>query len=132
MFTLSGIREAHSKVKSGADYPAFVQEIIKMGVAGYETHVKDGKTVYFGANNYRIESGPKYDQLIINSEPDSETFKKDLKLHQDGKTNFTTFCNDAAGSGVEKWVVNLNHMSCTYLDKNGNVLLVESIPAGKM
>ena len=130
MFTLNGIREAHSKVKSGADYPAYVQEIIKMGVAGYETHVKDGKTVYFGTNNYRMESGPKYDQLIINNEPDAETFKKDLKLHQNGKTNFTTFCNDAARSGVEKWVVNLNHMSCTYLDNNGNVLVVESIPTG--
>ena len=128
MFTLNELKVAHSKVKSGADYPAYVKEIIKQGVTEYETYVKDGKTVYFGVNNYHIESGPKYEPLVVNSTSDTEAFKKDLKSHQEGKTDYITFCAEAAHAGVEKWVVNTDHMSCTYLDKNGNVIVVESIP----
>jgi len=129
MFTINELKTVHSKVKSGADYPAYVREIIKMGVTGYETYVEDGNTIYFGVNNYRIASGPKYDALVVNGKSDREAFKKDLKAHQESKTNFPRFCFDAAQSGVEKWVVNITAMTCTYFDKNEQILVVESIPA---
>jgi uncharacterized protein YbcV (DUF1398 family) len=128
MFTINEVKTAHAKVKSGADYPAYVQEIIKMGVTGYETYVKNGNTIYFGANNYRIESGPKYDTLVVSGKSDQQVFKRDLKSHQEGRTNFPRFCDDAAHAGVEKWVVNMASMTCTYLDKSGKIIMVESIP----
>jgi len=37
MFTVKEIQEAHAKVKSGADFPKYIQEIKKMGVTGFET-----------------------------------------------------------------------------------------------
>jgi len=129
MFTLNELKAAHSKVKSGADYPDYVREIIKMGVTGYETYVDNGNTIYFGDHGYRIESGPKYDSLTVNGKSDQETFKRNLLEHQKGSTNFPAFCIDAAHSGVEKWVVNTGSMTCTYYDKNGTVLVTESIPA---
>ena len=129
MFTINELKTAHSKVKSGADYPAYVQEIIKMGVTGYETYVQDGNTIYFGVDNYRIESGPKYGALVVSERSDREVFKRDLKTHQEGRTNFPRFCADAAHAGVEKWVVDMAAMTCTYLDKNGKMVVVESIPA---
>lgn len=36
MFSINQIEEAHSKVKSGIDFPNYVQDIIKIGVTGYE------------------------------------------------------------------------------------------------
>ena len=129
MFTINELKTAHSKVKSGADYPAYVREIIKMGVTDYETYVEDGNSIYFGADKYRIESGPKYNALAVNGKSDQAAFKRDLKAHQEGKTNYPRFCFDAAQSGVEKWVVNMAAMTCTYFDKNGQILVVESIPA---
>jgi uncharacterized protein YbcV (DUF1398 family) len=128
MFTIDQIKSAHAKVISGADYPAWVREIIKIGVTGYETYVKDGNTVYSGADNYSIVSGPKYDTLVVNEKSDAEAFKRDLKAHQEGKTSFSGFCYDAAHSGVEKWVVSMAAMTCTYMDKNGQILVIESIP----
>ena len=128
MFTIDELETAHAKVKSGADYPAYVREIIKMGVTGYETYVKDGNTIYFGDNSYCIESGPKYEALVVNGKSDQEVFKRDLKSHQDGRTNFPRFCADAAHAGVEKWMVNIAALTCTYFDKNGQILVVESIP----
>ena len=57
MFTLERIKAAHSKVKSGADFPAYVQELIVLGVINYETYVADGHTDYFGKNGFTISSG---------------------------------------------------------------------------
>ena len=37
MFTVKEIHEAHAKVKSGADFPKYIQEIKKMGVKSFET-----------------------------------------------------------------------------------------------
>ena len=37
MFTIQQIKEAHSKVKSGADFPKYVHDIIALGVTSYET-----------------------------------------------------------------------------------------------
>lgn len=129
MFTIDQLKSAHSKVKSGADYPHYVQEIIRLGVSGYETYVEDGNTIYSGIEKERIESGPKYKRIIINEKSDKDKFQADLKSHQEGKTNFHTFCLDAAHSGVEKWIVNMTAMTCTYLDKAGKILVVETIPA---
>jgi hypothetical protein len=47
MFTIEQIKAAHSKVKSGTDFPAYVQELIALGVTGYETYVADGHTGLF-------------------------------------------------------------------------------------
>jgi uncharacterized protein YbcV (DUF1398 family) len=128
MFTLEQIKEAHGKVKSGADFPVYIQDLKKLGVSHYETFVIDGHTNYYGANDYKITSPPKYDTLVLAKTSDKEKFKLDLMVHQSGKTDYPTFCNDAAKSGVEKWVVVMDKMTCSYFDLSGNKLLVEEIP----
>jgi uncharacterized protein YbcV (DUF1398 family) len=65
---------------------------------------------------------------MINDVPNLEQFKSDLKAHQQGKTDYPTFCRDCAKSGIEKWIVSMNQMTCTYYDKAGNDLLTEIIP----
>jgi uncharacterized protein YbcV (DUF1398 family) len=128
MFTVEYIEQAHKKVKSGADFPKYIQEIKKMGVKGFETWVKDSHTDYFGENNFSAKSKSKYDELIISDTCNKEKFKTQLKEHQQGKTDYFTFCKDCAAAGIEKWVVNLDEMTCTYYDKIGNAILVEQIP----
>jgi uncharacterized protein YbcV (DUF1398 family) len=51
MFTIEQVKAAHSKVRSGADFPAFIQDIKKLGVTYYETFVSDGHTDYYGSND---------------------------------------------------------------------------------
>ena len=128
MFTVEQIKAAHSKVKSGADFPAYIQDIKKLGVTFYETFVTDGHTDYSGANDYKTSSVAKYDSLTIAPVSNIEQFKTDIKAHQQGKTDYPTFCNDCAKSGIEKWAVCMDKMTCTYYDKAGNEILVEQIP----
>lgn len=128
MFTVEQINTAHRKVKSGAEFPAYIQEIKKLGVTYYETFVSDGHTDYFGANDYTTSSSAKYDALHVTDVSNIEQFKIDIKAHQEGKTDYPTFCNDCAKAGLEKWAVCMNKMTCTYFDKAGNEMLVEQIP----
>ena len=128
MFTVEQIKAAHSKVKSGADFPAYIQGIKKLGVTYYETFVSDGHTDYFGANHYKTTAPPKYTELTIAETSNVQQFNVDLKAHQQGKTDYLTFITMCATCGIEKWAVRMDRMTCTYYDKAGNEILTEQIP----
>jgi len=128
MFTVEQIELAHEKVKSGADFPKYIQEIKQMGVTAYETWVNDSHTEYFGKNDYQTKSLPQYENLTITDSSNSEKFSQYLKNHQHGETNYFTFCRQCAETGIEKWFVSLDEMTCTYYDKVGNKILEEQIP----
>lgn len=128
MFTVEKIEKAHEKVKSGADFPNYINEIKKMGVLIFETWVSDSHTEYFGDHNYKVKSEAKYPELIISDKSQKGKFIDYLKAHQQGQTDYFQFCKDCAETGIEKWLVHLDNMTCTYYDKTGNEILVEHIP----
>jgi uncharacterized protein YbcV (DUF1398 family) len=128
MFTVDQIKAAHSKVKSGADFPAYIREIKAMGVTHYESYVIDGHIDYHGSMDYIAKVPAKYETIDIADSLDAEKFKAELKAHQEGKTDYLTFIRMCAAYGVEKWEVCMDKMTCTYYDKAGNEVLVEGIP----
>jgi uncharacterized protein YbcV (DUF1398 family) len=128
MFTIDKIKEAHAKVKSGTDFTRYVQELANLGIADYTTYVKDGNTEYAGKNGYTIQSGSKYPLLDLAKKSNSEQFRHYLQIHQQGQTGYTTFCKHSAETGVEKWTVDLNAMTCSYFDSAGQTILTEQIP----
>jgi uncharacterized protein YbcV (DUF1398 family) len=128
MFTAEQIKAAHSKVKSGADFPAYIQEIKALGVSHYEAFVADGHIHYHGKNQHTATTPAKYEPIIIAETPQIDAFKEGLVAHQQGKTDFLTFIKMCATFGVEKWAIHMERMSCIYYDKAGNEVLVEVIP----
>lgn len=129
MFTIAQIKEAHSKVKSGADFPAYIQDLILLGVQGYDTFVSDGHMEYFGADNFRVAETNTYGNIVIAPLANKERFIEFLVMHQDGQTDYPTFCNHAAKCGIAKWSVNIIEMTCTYFDLSGSAVLIEKIPS---
>lgn len=128
MFTAEQIKAAHSKVKSGADFPSYIKEIKALGVTHYEAYVTDGHIDYHGASNYAAKIPAKYATLVIAGTVEREEFKAALIAHQRGQTDFLTFIKLCASFGVEKWKVCLDKMTCTYYDKEENEILTEQIP----
>lgn len=128
MFTIEQIKAAHEKVKSGADFPNYIKEIKSLGVTHYETFVIDGHIDYYGENNYKITMPAKYPPLVISEKPYTAEFKKELMAHQQGKTDYLTFIKMCAETGVSKWEINMERMTCTYFDQNLNEILLEPIP----
>jgi uncharacterized protein YbcV (DUF1398 family) len=128
MFTLSQIQAAHAHVKSGADFPAYIQALKQLGVLRYETSVVDGHTTYVGVS-HEVSSPTTDTHRTITSPSQPTAFKTNLKNHQEGKTDYRTFCEQCAETGIEKWKVSLESMTCTYVDCNNNEVLVEAIPS---
>jgi len=128
MFTVDQIEKAHSKVKSGAEFPKYIKEIKEIGVTAFETWVADSHTEYVGKDNFRTKSKPKYTEITIASISDKIKFQEYLKIHQKGETDYFTFCKHCAETGIEKWIVDLDTMTCTYYDKIQTKILVEIIP----
>ena len=128
MFTVEEIKTAHSKVKSGADFPSYIKEIKALVVTHYEAYVSDGHIDYHGANNYTANVPAKYGSLVVSNTSKGEEFKEALIAHQQGRTDFLTFIKMCATFGIEKWAICMDRMSCTYYDKAGNIILVEEIP----
>lgn len=128
MFTVEQLRDAHGKVKSGADFPAYIQDIKALGVTYYEAYVSDGHINYHGPNDFTAKVPAKYDPLVIADTPDIDEFKAGLMAHQQGKTDFLTFISMCATNGIEKWVISIEKMTCIYYDKAGNTVLTEEIP----
>ena len=128
MFTVEQIELAHSKIKSGAEFPNYIQEIKEIGVTAFETWVTDSHTRYFGKDGFTTKSNPKYDELAIANHIDKEKFSQYLKIHQKGETDYNTFCKHCAQTGIEKWIVDLEKMTCIYYDKTEKEILVEIVP----
>ncbi|MBB6330826.1 uncharacterized protein YbcV (DUF1398 family) [Chryseobacterium sediminis] len=128
-FTIEDIKTEHQKVKSGADFPAYIQAVKKLGVSNYTTYVSDGNTQYFDLENQSVQTGSKYSPLTVSESLNLENFKQRLKLHQQGGTDYMTFCNDCAENGIQGWKMDLNAMTCTYFDQNENDVLTEQVPS---
>jgi len=129
MFTIEEIEKANSKVKSGTDFPKLVQELIGLGIKTNNIYVSDGHAEYFGSDGYNLKTAANYPSQEIAKKSDGEKFKNYLKIHQQGQTDYPTFCRHSAETGVEKWTLDFEKMTCTYFDKTGNELLVEQIPS---
>lgn len=127
MFTIDQIHEAFSKVKSGADFPQFVQDLKNIGVTHYDNYVSNGNTKYYGLNGFELDGSARYTEIQVNNLSSSEHLRHAISIHQNGQTDYPTFCVQAADAGVEKWTIHILEMSVTYVDKNGTKLTVEPI-----
>ncbi len=129
MFTVEQIKAVHARtVKTGADFPRYISEIAILGVRYYATYVRDGHTDYSGADDYRVSSPAVYAEQTISAGSDPDSFKKALQAHQQGHSDYLTFCRQCAAYGMEKWAVCLEKYTCTYFDLHGWEVLVEQIP----
>jgi uncharacterized protein YbcV (DUF1398 family) len=128
MFTIDQIKAAHATVKSGADFPAYVQMLKKIGLTHYDMLVKNGQGIYFGANSFKVEGTAVYPEKIIADTASGAALKHIISIHQQGHTDYLTFCQQAADAGVEKWTTYVTGAKVVYYDKRGNELLTEPIP----
>ena len=128
MFTLEQIKAAHAKTKTGADFPQYVQDMKQLGVNRYEHYLTDGHVTYFGISDETLSADPKWDRRTISEEASGEKTQQFLRAHQKGLSDYPTICIQLAGTGVEKWIVDMQKMTCVYYDTSGNELLVEKIP----
>ena len=128
MFTLEQLVSAHAKVKSGKDFPMYVQEIKGLGLAYYDFFVTDGHSEYVASSGEMIASLATYTSKAIASTPKADALRHTIAIHQQGQTDFETFCQQAADAGVHYWRTDAVNLACIYVDMAGNEVVNEPIP----
>lgn len=128
MFTLQQIKTAHARVKSGADFPNYIQEIKSYGLKKYVFSVVNGATTYYGESGHQVMAPAIYEPQTINPIASSAELSHIIRIHQEGKTDFLTFCRQAAEAGVKQWVIDTERMLCVYEDIDGRQMIAEPIP----
>ncbi|MDF2804105.1 MAG: Phage envelope protein [Anaerocolumna sp.] len=125
-FTIQAIHEAH-KLYTGPDFPKLIREFKLMGMVSNVYNLENGIITYSNdvgeciqekgiAMNFEIEKIADYDLAI-----------KALRSNQEGETDFAMFCIEIAKAGIYKWVSDLRDMTCSYFDKNDNLIIEEYI-----
>ena len=127
MFSLEQINHAHDRKGSAATLPAYVRALKSIGVETYTSYLSDGHSAYSGRDGYTVESPALHEQLTIADTSNREQFLEHLDLHNQQKTTYMEMSRGLAESGIEKWTVDTNAMTMTFLDKAGKVMLIEAI-----
>ncbi|WP_367752705.1 DUF1398 domain-containing protein [Flavobacterium sp. WC2430] len=128
MFTLEQIKQAYDKVQTESDFAIYIQELIHLGIKGYDTIVSDSRVVYYSDTDYEVSTDKKYEPLYIAPTGNKERFIECLVMHESGQTDYFTFCQQAAQCGIAKWRIDIIEMTCTYLTTAGDALIIEKIP----
>ncbi len=128
MFTLSQITTAQEKTRTGSDFPQYAKDLRSLGITRFVTWVRDSHTDYSASDGYSLSSPAMYTEKTISGNVQPAKFRDYLLAHQQGQSDYSTFCDHCAETGVEKWVVDLHEMTCTYFDQAGNEVLTEEIP----
>jgi uncharacterized protein YbcV (DUF1398 family) len=128
MFTIEQIKQAHDKVQTNTDFPIYIQDLIELGVKGYDTLVHDGHVEYYGNNDYSVSTDKKYASIKITLSANKERFIEFLVMHQNEQTDYFTFCQQAAQTGIAKSRIDILEMTCTYFDASGDAIVIEKIP----
>ena len=128
MFTLEQIKKAYDKVQTESDFAIYIQELIHLGIKGYDTIVSDSRVVYYSDTDYEVSTDKKYEPLYIAPTGNKERFIEFLVMHESGQTDYFTFCQQAAQCGIAKWRIDIIEMTCTYLTTTGDALIIEKIP----
>lgn len=126
-FKLKSIQEAH-KLYTGPDFPKLIREFKLMGMKTNIYNLETGVVSYLNKAGesiedqgikvvFRIDETACYDEALTS-----------LKRNQKGESDFPTFCIEIARAGIYKWVSDLEQMTCSYYDKQENVVIIEDIP----
>lgn len=126
-FTTENILKAHEQF-TGPDFPKLIARFKEMGMVKNKVNIRSGIVSYKSKNNEVITVFSHRTDANFAEVANKEEVERYLKSHQAGKTDFPQFCNDMAASGIYSWEIDLAEMTCSYLDKNKNVVLVESVP----
>ncbi|EMF49980.1 DUF1398 family protein [Streptococcus parauberis] len=126
MITKDAITKAQEEF-GGRNFPMLVQAFLDLGMVSNTVNIKDGKAIYNDKDDNQVAMAAFQVEAVAEN-LDKDYFMQQLKLHQSGQTDFSTFCKDTADAGIYKWDVDLLVKTCTYFDLDDQMVYSEPIP----
>jgi uncharacterized protein YbcV (DUF1398 family) len=127
LFTIEQINDLHDRLGNMETLPDYLRALSAIGVARFDSYIRDGHSEFFSSDGQRVVSEAAHELLTIADVTDREKVVEHLARHQRGETGYVEMSKGLAESGVEKWTMDTNDLTVTYLDSQGNTLLVEPL-----
>jgi uncharacterized protein YbcV (DUF1398 family) len=127
MFTIEQINEIHDRFGTMEHFADYVRALKAIGVERYDSYLSDGHSEYFAEDGRSVVSSPAHETLPVTDFGDRDRVLEHLRLHELGRTSYLEMSKGLADSGVEKWIIDTNAMTLTYVDKQGSDLVTEAI-----
>jgi uncharacterized protein YbcV (DUF1398 family) len=127
MFTIQQIDDLHDRLGSMDTFAEYVRALESLGVEAFTSYLTDGHSEFIGRDGYAVKSPAAHERLNVSDASNREKFLEHLTLHSQHKTSYLEMSKGLAESGIEKWIVDMNRMTMSYVDRAGNEMLVEAI-----
>lgn len=114
------------KMESNDNFPKLIQSYVDYGIVKFQTCSSTAKTMYFDNEGNSVYDEEDFFKFEI-GELNSDKFKSNLVDHQQGKTDFPTWLELTADSGIAYWIVDLKANTCIYYDIDNNEVHTELI-----
>ncbi|HDC6346551.1 TPA: DUF1398 family protein [Staphylococcus aureus] len=126
-FTLSAIQQAHQQF-TGVDFPKLFKAFKDMGMTYNIVNIQDGTATYVHQSEDDIVTSSVKSNHPV-AQKSNKTIVQDVSTrHQQGQTDFETFCDEMAEAGIYKWHIDIQAGTCTYIDLQDQAVISELIP----
>ncbi|HCY9966848.1 TPA: DUF1398 family protein [Staphylococcus aureus] len=126
-FKLSAIQQAHQQF-TGVDFPKLFKAFKDMGMTYNIVNIQDGTATYVHQSEDDIVTSSVKSNHHVAPSSNQSIVQDVLTRHQQGQTDFETFCDEMAQAGIYKWHIDIQAGTCTYIDLQEQAIISELIP----
>ncbi|WP_049316730.1 DUF1398 domain-containing protein [Staphylococcus aureus] len=126
-FKLSAIQQAHQQF-TGVDFPKLFKAFKDMGMTYNIVNIQDGTATYVHQSEDDIVTSSVKSNHPVAPSSNQSIVQDVLTRHQQGQTDFETFCDEMAQAGIYKWHIDIQAGTCTYIDLQEQSIISELIP----
>ncbi|HCX9555940.1 TPA: DUF1398 family protein [Staphylococcus aureus] len=126
-FKLSAIQQAHQQF-TGVDFPKLFKAFKDMGMTYNIVNIQDGIATYVHQSEDDIVTSSVKSNHPVAPSSNQSIVQDVLTRHQQGQTDFETFCDEMAQAGIYKWHIDIQAGTCTYIDLQEQAIISELIP----
>ncbi|HEK6646503.1 TPA: DUF1398 family protein [Staphylococcus aureus] len=126
-FKLSAIQQAHQQF-TGVDFPKLFKAFKDMGMTYNIVNIQDGTATYVHQSEDDIVTSSVKSNHPVAPSSNQSIVQDVLTRHQQGQTDFETFCDEMAQAGIYKWHIDIQSGTCTYIDLQEQAIISELIP----
>ncbi|HCY7997479.1 TPA: DUF1398 family protein [Staphylococcus aureus] len=126
-FKLSAIQQAHQQF-TGVDFPKLFKAFKDMGMTYNTVNIQDGTATYVHQSEDDIVTSSVKSNHPVAPSSNQSIVQDVLTRHQQGQTDFETFCDEMAQAGIYKWHIDIQAGTCTYIDLQEQAIISELIP----
>ncbi|HHE7635993.1 TPA: DUF1398 domain-containing protein [Staphylococcus aureus] len=126
-FKLSAIQQTHQQF-TGVDFPKLFKAFKDMGMTYNIVNIQDGTATYVHQSEDDIVTSSVKSNHPVAPSSNQSIVQDVLTRHQQGQTDFETFCDEMAQAGIYKWHIDIQAGTCTYIDLQEQAIISELIP----